>query len=1311
MRTTNDQVSETVYQVLSSDAAYRLQAAEEATRLARQARFRREAMQSRPRAESGPRAAATPRLGLQFLRRLRDLDGLEPNGPTAVTEAGESGSEGNFVLEPHMLLPWHEPPRVARRSSNSITNGSFSRNALAEHNDNPDPDGDAVGTEWYRGVRARNHQAQADEMVQRTQADPNGDRVSTEFSDAESLETTVPAGEFLGAMPPWRIRQRWAHADARSARRQRHRSALVIAEEPEDARPGQRPITDGWMLVTPATPNFRARSPVQGDSSTSTSTWFRGPAQLPLTILASPVSMDTAGTLATEDSLLNGEVVTGAIDREAQDLRRVRRPQRTSSLTTGELRALISELQGQGNGSVNHNAPASFPTVRRRPSPNGSVPVRRADLDDLVNIDQSVAGGEGLQIMSQVVPNMNMDDLRSREARLWRNEISHSSQEPAARSRPATRRGSALSGSSLDSLSRRANWLFNVSRDIEMELRERQDELRAYQVRLNQELAQRRSRIDELRQREGRIGRILSRTQETPRSSMPSGQEGVPAPTENIVTDTEQNSQQSFGSSSLVRRRTLRDSAPSLRAPRSVRMPDWLSPHDSVRSYRFGSVSPENSGSLRPRSNSSGSLFDRRRRNVADQLSESEEKVGIENEGERRLRQHAQDDMALSRAATTSSSWGIMNAMPALGLPNLQLPNLQKCFLREQDRNALGIEGVQVINAIDEHGTQSYFEALTRARRERLLARAPSQPALPTSSGETSLVLRFEALRQQRSEGAEDLSGSDQPHGSTSSGALGNVLKNDESGLRFEAEKGAEVVLRFLAAVPPQSGPATAQVAPSRPPATEYPHLRMDEDEIWSRARLRVIQLRTSGALANGPGRDSRDARRALLGLPPRNAVRAATSGGVRTSDTNSNVPRLVRRPDLRPEEVTLLQQLQPNPAFASSQPAARRMSVLGSPSRDDIRIFHQLIRRWRRSVEGSSDTQMSASPSSPPDESREAGSGSSMPSSQASLTPNDSLASLTVPEAVPLSESEMVSIRRIVADVKSRTGGLVPGDPPKLLPLIGESVVNDLIASRAKAIFNASLRSSSDGCNGCNTDPLGPLFTLHSVIIKAQRSKQTVTSTECYCHANKSSGIAIHGLVFVSYSPLTREMLAEWDNRRPDEVRAIAVRAGLVGPGLHAPNDPDEEEDDEELGDPGAMSRRAGKQRRLDDELSKQLEITAAGEPKILPRALFTLEVGLSSAACTVDFTASATTEQTSRPGLGPCGRYLIVKLLGCEKPDTSVVSAADEGGPSTSMGGSSSSGGATGQSTSYELLYVGVKGWPTLGMSSISGKTREAN
>ncbi|CAO1633087.1 unnamed protein product [Parajaminaea phylloscopi] len=1213
----------------ASESLQRLRAAEEVTRLARLSRMRQARSQQRPvPGDEAARRSARP--AMRLLQRLRDLDGLASSRGATQDEHDREPVDDSYAW---IRLPWPPSADTWRRSSVEPSRPpSAGQSAFRDWEAIVDPDGDAIGTEWYRGVRARRRQLRIEEDERRGLEDPDGEQLASATTASEG--DTGPPATASTATPPWRNRQRSADTETTLARRLRNRSALVIAEEAADAEQtdgsppaaSSRDLTDGWMLVPSATSNSRARSPTRSNRNPEMSDetpWMRGSALVPPTISASPVSMDpSASSVGREGPQSSGSAdstTTGA----TSDLRQTRRPRRLASLTSDDVRGLrVDMTAARTRVDVSHSRNLGEPPTAT------TLPSRHTGASDNVR-------------------DLSVDELRQREANTWREE-----------SRAIAGNASQVQ---LDEIRRRAHVLSTLSRNIENELHERQDELRSYRARLQEQVAQRRSRIDELRQRDGRAIGAPSRTTQRAGSSSEGVAEAIAAandrghsvhrslPTPDVAAAA------ATPSSSLVRRRAMRDPAPSLRVPRTVRMPEWLSPHDSVRNSGRDDQAPvpqlrrlshrRSSSNVIGERASSGALFD-----DADVLDKA-----LDTRRPRR----AQDDIALASPS--------MPAAQRSGDPNSS-EGLQHCLLRPRDQHEIGVEGVQIIKAIDEAGLGTYVEAMNRGHRRRALTRSPVQPALPASSAEESFSLRFEVAQPTGAPATCE------PTNLDSMLRVHNILE-DDGNLTFHAKRGTTVMLRFLDARPPSASPQRARTA--------YPNSRVDEDQIWSRARQRVIQIRTSGT-RHGSQRDSRDARRALLGLPPRNAAVRRLGASLRVSSTATGEVGTVPGTEADGTQ----EAVEPLTNWATGPVLNPRLLDDTSTPHNGARVQSGAAPAGRSG--GEAWGGRSAVPSDLHGTLFTALEGDDVGTSKASSL------RWALPTDLPLDACVRTDILRIVSEVKARTGGLIPPDARQLMSIMDESTVKQVIASRAEAISSACSRGCTDGSDGYHMDPLGPLFSLQSVTVRINRDKR---ARPCE-HARQD---ALYGLVFVSDEPMHANDLAAWANKDSAEIKRLASLAGAKGPGLECAQPGPGAGDPSPSHDLPAMSRQEGKQRLRDDTRQEDEANPSSCLPSLCPAALFTVDVSHGPVTRVIDFVGPS--KEFLQPGTGPCGRYLAVKLFGASDSAT-TLDAVQSGGSSSSGGGGG--GASSSSSPCYELTHVGAKGWPAVGLSSISAQIR---
>ncbi|PWN27959.1 hypothetical protein BDZ90DRAFT_231737 [Jaminaea rosea] len=1293
--------------------------------------------------------------GMSYLRHLRSLDGIDgpPAAAAAASTSAPSGSNASSSSPPrsYHIFPWYTPPALdladtqeARPSSSSHVSNITTLDPLIPLGD---PNGDAVGSDWYRGVRARQESAQEAHAARRALDDPNGEllfEADNESDPAAAGITTAQAELHNDPIPPWRFRSTRARARARereddgaeegeegrqgAARRQRNRTALVVAtedveaagaEEEMDADEGyvrgldfeeratrrlrlasggasgrndhQDPsattrgtaagIGGGWTLVNPAATaispiasplqqpqpqdqeqhSSRPSSPMRETSdegAPGVTMWLRGPGS------SSPVQMNAATSTPSTSA-------AAAPVSPPTSIRSLRRPRRLRSLASEDI----------SNASLAASS-ASLPMMTT--SRTSTTPVRRAEHHGRSTTGSGSGTGVGEEIRS-----MSIDQLREREERAYRSALGEATTATTPAPNPAhSPPASTDPAASSSSTSISSPWLTRISQNIEAELSARQAELRASQQRLGEELARRRRHLDELRQREGRIGRVLESTESALRGSQA-----------RTTGDSGQNSM--AAGSSLVRRRTLRDPAPAgLRAPRAVRLSQPASdpPTTSTSS---------SSGHLR-RATSSGTLGE-------DKDSEERQAVSSSSAAPSSSLPRAVDDLALtSRSSSGSGSAGTSSSLPGhastyfFASPS---SSTSPSLITPHDQSQLDPLATRVLRSLDTLGQRAghYQEAALQAHRQRLLTWAPQQPELPTSNVSASspsetqaYALRFEVSRREP-----------QPSGARA------VLRHDQNGLRFTAQEGLDVVLRFLAALP-----GTTSVTST---ATAYPRTRLEEDRAWSAGRSRLLRSTAAGGAVDA--HEAHNERRRALGMAPRERREASTTTAgtasaalMSTTALNSGGPSgrspwpqiLARRPDLTPREVAVLSRFTATGGTSSDdsqsapiqQPFTRTssLSALRSLSSDDIDVLRGLVLRTTQGPGGFAASASTAATMGGASEGAahldEAEQDDATPSITPAALPGPALPSLFPSQAIPLSSEDLAAINAISAELS--LSSTIAEDDHLFTRLASMPSALALIQRRADAI-----RAGQQGHNAGTSDPLGPLFTLSSLSV-------TVTRKPPLSEEGRAQQLptSIQALVFVSDSPIEKAALREWEGKSATDVQSIVAAAvgdgGAVGPGLALRQERDEEphwDEEADLGDPYAMDRReavvaAQRQRAAAATTSTTSPVAT---PSLLPRGMLTFHFpsiispstpspgDISLLPTTLPQTLNFARDSSSSSAL-PIGRYLSVKLLPTT-PDAQM-NEKDE---------------AT-EGAQLELSYVGAKGWPTAGRSSTAVGMRDA-
>ncbi|PWN20592.1 hypothetical protein BCV69DRAFT_299074 [Microstroma glucosiphilum] len=1363
----NDPLPDSAFHVPAAAASppQRTAAAEEVARLARSARALRENLRNsrQPRrlgvGESSPSSSVSTDIatspaattthgqrisdgnGMRLLRRLRALDGLEDRR-TDRSETNSANVAEVFPFDsaprPHELFPWYSPPSRGQElpsTSNSRSQSDFN-DATANPTDDPanlDPDGDAVGQDWYRGVRARMQGSLAAAAAQAARDDPDGERVPREVivSGDEDISTRHRSGR--------RSRGRGEDAevdDEGAARRQRNRTALVIADG-DDTTSSSNPwlasatttaprnVAEGWTLVSssgqsPPSPPM-PQSPVRAtrdEGSDNVTMWFRGPSGN-RGLSTSPSSTEEprtdAVTLRTEGmmprsirsplrpiSAETSQPSTAEI-QAASDPRTVRRPQRLRSLNEDDLVLASGNLAAQdaARPSRMHQQVAAIGN-EPRPIPTWSSLARRAEYwgagqPSSTNTD---ANPSALQAISSA-PNLSVfdlhrdvpiDELRSRQLAIWHaSQAEHVNRRssgdgiladvmtdepeeatPQELSNPVDQDSTTSpmhrSSSAVAAVQDR---MADVSSRLEAELREREEELRASAERLTEELARRRARIDELRQREGRIGRVLesseaalrrvqdmqssagqtgdainSRTEHTTVSPAATPADMLSAGQRPPAEPVSQTRPQTLANSSLVRRRTLRDSAPQLRGPRAPR-----------GGFNYLERTVETSRETPPAAESRTAFAPLMRRSASSSsLALSTSSTGREKDEDQNRSTLQSPGPTSSRRCLDDSILASPLAAQALLLSHPPLRSL----ITAEDQRRLDATSALIVEAMDSAGHSAYRDAVLSAHRRRLENWSPAQIPLSSTTMESSYPLRFEISRHMRSDEPSDQGSMP----ATTLARMRNVLRNDESSVSFDASRGTEVVLRFLAAMP-QSGasrdpaPSSSHLTTTRTPLMASltaqdggvsplsgPSMsRLEEEQAWNTARARLMTGSSNPVTPPSMG----DVTESTLPAPEA-ATQAASSSPLASPPAGrsvagsvpANMPQIPR--GLTDRETSVIRHILALRGTAST--VAERVSQLSRLSNDDISVIRGLAIRAALPP-GFFAVQSQSSAATP----RVGGLGDVAAGNGAvNVTPSASgtdpvpprlarseLPSLLFTEPVPLTEEQLALVKELCVQVCPDDDAR-PTASAQVLSLVAKDKVDRFIALRAQSFAQAAThKASAEG-----PDSQGPVFALSSLIVKAREAPSPLQGPDQggdVGRANESgagSGSAIpahasstspqqstsrpplqsstspsvdaarreprnhiHALIFFSISPITREQLAEWDNvHKTDAIRYLRTLRRERSSRHHEEDrgsrsrlepwelDPlkDSEQEERDLGDPTAVARRREEMHRADD-------------------------------------------------------------------------------------------------------------------------------
>lgn len=406
--------------------------------LTRERNNTRGAIPSASNGERGPLASRSVRGGMDTIRRLRVLDGLERDQSDAPESSAVHFDDPPSPPRPWEVFPWYQPPE--NRLSRQMERLSLHENPQSgDFGTSFDPNGATL--DWYQMARARMAAAATHND------DPNGEHEDQDPSASQHTEDVA-------------IRRRVVSGTSAS-QRLRNRSTLVIAEsadptEESSAVSNAGNVADGWTVIDqrPSSPLRRTRD----EGSEFVTTWFRRPA------------------FSTSPSLLNdSDDASTTRQTTATNLRRSRRPQRLGNLLSDN----FESISGESN-SLQDVANEIRPS---RPTPGASVPQRRPEYSSRMHQTSS----------------MN----RVREARTFEREDTPSPEPTRAPDMPRE----------LHSPQHQHD-LSEIGAQLEEEFRSRQSELRIREERLRIEVARRRMELDELRQRQGRIGRIVERNRE-----------------------------------------------------------------------------------------------------------------------------------------------------------------------------------------------------------------------------------------------------------------------------------------------------------------------------------------------------------------------------------------------------------------------------------------------------------------------------------------------------------------------------------------------------------------------------------------------------------------------------------------------------------------------------------------------------------------------------------------------------------------------------------------------------------------------------
>ncbi|PWN39324.1 hypothetical protein IE81DRAFT_326667 [Ceraceosorus guamensis] len=764
-----------------NEEARRVAAATE--RVARLAQVQRQRREQRDVALAEARAAGTlstedhgarersraSRGGLAYLQRLRELDGLSPSHDSSDAEAPDTAPEAR----PHDIFPWYDPPTrggPAVRSATSVN--------------------------WFEAARERReaqNRAAEEELAAANAARERYPGVPADLW-AEEAQEQEPGLDDAQVQP--RVRPQRTGAE----QRHRNRTATVVASPPlvdsgiGEAARTMRTVGNGWTLVGPPTTSEAEEAPSMNRSASHT-TWLTGPAQpsrrlsaspLPLELPLSPPILPSATAISQP-----GSQRPASPDAPANDPRLLRRPRRLPSLTTAEVEA--SGVRS-GTASPTDDAPArpmpTFGTPARRAEYLGMGSWRRSTSPGVQVIDGDLGRAEGGSWSNSAAAADF--ERRTRESASEQdtspvpspNSIADAAEEaasvgaltrltgatldsiegqttPQLRPPPSGARGEALTERARAALAQ-SRRLHDVGQRLTQELLSREASLRHREEHLRAEIARRRNASDEQRRREGRIGRVL-------------------APDElGAVGAVERE-----GTTLLVRRRTIRDSAPGLRPYQRQDPRRTLSTHDNSLDLATPTVEPPTSSARvgAPQS----------------QVDQEDKMYEGGNANEERATAETSNAALPDSSHSASPSMASTSRLESSTI-SPSIPFGSTSLVHAQDVSAMPASAVGLLQTVDEVSRSQYIAA-TYARLRMWERRVPTQPALPSTEGSELYPLRFElfAISNTAPESTSEDNSILRAHSR-------NLLWNDDTAVTFPRSRNVDIGLRFLACVPSASG-------------------------------------------------------------------------------------------------------------------------------------------------------------------------------------------------------------------------------------------------------------------------------------------------------------------------------------------------------------------------------------------------------------------------------------------------------------------------------------------------------------------------
>ncbi|CEH14850.1 hypothetical protein CBOM_02667 [Ceraceosorus bombacis] len=753
-------------------------------RVARLAEVQRQRREQRNVALAEARAAGTlstedhgarersraSRGGLAYLQRLRELDGLSPSHDSSDAEAPDTAPEAR----PHDIFPWYDPP---------TRGGPVVRSATSVN--------------WFEAARERReaqNRAAEEELAAANAARERYPGVPADLW-AEEAQEQEPGLDDAQVQP--RVRPQRTGAE----QRHRNRTATVVASPPPlvdsgigEAARTMRTVGNGWTLVGPPTTSEAEEAPSTNRSASHT-TWLTGPAQPSRRLSASPLPLElplSPPVLASATAISQpGSQRPASPNAPASDPRLLRRPRRLPSLTTAEVEA--SGVRS-GTASPTDDAPArpmpSFGTPARRAEYLGMGSWRRSTSPGVQVVDGDLGRAEGGSWSNSAAaadferrtresaseqdtspapsPNSTADAAEEAASvgaltRLTGATLDsiEGQNTPQLRPPPSGARGEALTERARAALAQ-SRRLHDVGQRLTQELLSREASLRHREEHLRAEIARRRNASDEQRRREGRIGRVLA--SDEPSAVGPVEREGATL---------------------LVRRRTIRDSAPGLRPYQRQDPRRTLSTHDTSLDLATPTAEPPTSSSRvgAPQS----------------QVDQEDKMYEGGNANEERATAETSDAALPDSSHSASPSMASTSRLESSTIsPSISLGS--SSLVHAQDVSAMPASAVGLLQTVDEVSRSQYIAA-TYARLRMWERRVPTQPALPSTEGSELYPLRFElfAISNTAPESTSEDNSILRAHSR-------NLLWNDDTAVTFPRSRNVDIGLRFLACVPSASG-------------------------------------------------------------------------------------------------------------------------------------------------------------------------------------------------------------------------------------------------------------------------------------------------------------------------------------------------------------------------------------------------------------------------------------------------------------------------------------------------------------------------